>query len=130
VSVDDAKKVFEQDPSVKERLPNPSEGALLVARAVAAREKLQSTLEPDRVTQIFTDVIAELRKDGVEINPRYGTSFDYEQLVVVPGSEDWLRTPKPTASAGEPAPEQSVPEEGPSETLPDETPLPETSPTP
>jgi hypothetical protein len=130
VSVDDARRVFEQDPSVKERLPNPSEGALLVARAVAAREKLQSTLEPDRVTQIFTGVIAELRKDGVEINPRYGTSFDYEQLVVVPGSEDWLRTPRPTASAGEPTPQESVPEEGPSETLPDETPLPETSPTP
>lgn len=141
VSMDDAKKVFEQDPAVAERLPNPSEGALLVARAVAVRERLQSTLEPDRVQQILTDVVAEVREAGVEVNPRYGTSFDYEQLVIVPGTEDWLRTPQPTPSAGEPAPQESLPEESvpqeslpqeqlPEESLPGETPLPETSPTP
>jgi hypothetical protein len=138
VSEDDAKKVFDE---VKERLPEPSPGALLVARAVAARERLQSTLPPDQVQQIFTDVIADIRADGVEVNPRYGGSFDYEQLVIVPGTEDWLRTPQPTASPGEPAPQESVPQEGssetlpeetplPEETLPEETPLPETSPTP
>jgi hypothetical protein len=149
VSEDDAEKVFDE---VRERLPKPSEGALLVARAVAARERLQSTLPPEQVQQIFTDVIAEIRKDGVEVNPRYGGSFDYEQLVIVPGAEDWLRTPKPSASAGQPSPEESVPEEsvpeqsvpqesvpeesvpgetpGPSETLPEETPLPGETPTP
>jgi len=130
VSLDDAKKAFEQDPETAKRVPNPSEGALLVARAVTVRDRLQATLEPAQVTQILTKVVADVRKDGVEVNPRYGSTFDYERLVIVPGSEDWLRTPKPTASAGEPAPQQSVPEEGPTESLPDETPLPEESPTP
>ena len=131
VSLDDVRKEagFE-DPEVKKRLPHPSHAALLVARAVTVRDRLQGTMEPAQVTQMLTNVVAEVRKAGVKVNPRYGTSFDYERLVIVPGGEDWLRTPKPTASAGEPAPQQSVPEEGPTESLPGETPLPEESPTP
>jgi hypothetical protein len=129
VSPDDAVKVFDE---VKERLPNPSQGALLVARAVAARERIQSTLPAAEVQQIFTGIIDELRKDKVEVNPRFGGSFDYNQLVIVPSADDWLRTPKPSASASvpgqgtEPAPQESLPAEtpAPQESLPESTPTP------
>jgi hypothetical protein len=125
VSLDEARKsAFEQDEQIKQKVPDPSEGALLVARAVTVRDKLQATLQPAQVTQILTKVVADVRKDGVEVNPRYGSTFDYERLVIVPGTEDWLRTPKPTASTGEPAPQQSVPEGSPTEPLPEESPTP------
>ena len=139
VSEDDATKVFDE---VRERLPNPSPGALLVARAVAARERLQSTLPADQVQRVFEGIIKELQAEKVEINPRYGGSFDYNQLVVVPGSDNWLQTPQPTASGPapgqsvEPAPEESLPQESlpeeslPQESLPQESPLPEGTPTP
>ena len=129
ISEDDARQVFAE---VEDRLPNPSAGALQVARAVAARERIQTTLEPEQAQQVFESVVAEIREDTVEVNPRYGGDFDYSQLVIVPGQDDWLRQSEPTATqpvpdqggqggqGTEPAPEESLPQE----TLPGETPAP------
>jgi hypothetical protein len=121
ISEDDAEMVFAE---VKQRLPHPSAGALQVARAVAARERLQQTLQPDQVTAVFDKIIADIRKDNVEVNPRFGGSFDYDQLVIVPGKDDWLRQPAPSPSASQPAPQPSTGEELPDEQLPTETPAP------
>jgi hypothetical protein len=128
VSEDDAKQVFAE---VKDRLPNPSPGALQVARAVAARERIQSTLEAEQAQQVFESVVAEIRKDKVEVNPRYGGGFDYSQLVIVPGQDDWLQQATPSPSATQPAPDGGQGSEpAPTETLPGETPPVEGTPAP
>jgi hypothetical protein len=141
VSEDDARMVFAE---VKDRLPNPSPGALQVARAVAARERISSTLEPSQVEQVFGGIIEEIRADEVKVNPRYGGTFDYNQLVIMPGGDDWLRQPEPSqpSGPGQPEPGQQPPADGsapgqpepgqpepgeapaPGETLPGETPAP------
>jgi hypothetical protein len=121
VSMDEAKKQFDE---VKDKLPEPSHGALLVARAVVARDKIQAALPADQAQRVFEGIVEQLRAEKVEVNPRFGASFDYGRLVVVQGSENWLRTPEPTASAAapgqgtEPPPEESLPEES----LPEGTP--------
>jgi hypothetical protein len=118
VSEDDAKKVFSE---VKDRLPDPSQGGLQVARAVAARERIQTTLEPAQAQQVFEGIVADVRADKVEVNPRFGGTFDYTQLVIVPGKDDWLRQ----ATAGA-TPTPSVPADGGQGTQPQprETPAP------
>jgi len=68
------------------------------------------------------------------VNPRFGADFDYSRLVIVPGGDDWLRQPAPSATqpvpgeggqGAEPAPEESLPDQNPpQETLPGETPAP------
>jgi hypothetical protein len=111
ISENDAKQVFAE---VKDKLPDPSPGALQVARAVAARERLQSNLEPAQLEQLFQSVIAEIKQDKVEVNPRYGGDFDYTQLVIVPGQDDWLRQPSAEPTAPVPGQETPVPEGTPS----------------
>jgi hypothetical protein len=111
ISENDAEQVFAE---VKDKLPNPSPGALQVARAVAARERLQSNLEPAQLEQLFQGVIAEIKQDKVEVNPRYGGDFDYTQLVIVPGQDDWLRQPPAEPTAPVPGQETPAPEGTPS----------------
>jgi len=131
VSEDDAMEAFAE---VKDRLPDPSPGALQVARAVTARDRIQTTLEPAQAQQVFESVVDEIRAAEVEVNPRFGADFDYSRLVIVPGGDDWLRQPAPSATqpvpgeggqGAEPAPEESLPDQNPpQETLPGETPAP------
>ena len=105
--------------SVRDQVPEPSPAGLDVVRTAVALQRLQGgELPADRVQQVFTGVIDDLRSDGVTINPRFGSGYQFDRLAVEKGTENWLAQPSasPTVptlpqQGDQPAPEGEQPQE-------------------
>jgi hypothetical protein len=69
--------------------------------AFAAVQQNQSTTQ---IQSTFRQIGAELKKAGVRINPRYGSSLDYSTFAIKPEVPNWLPTVKASAAAPSAAP--------------------------
>ncbi|MBT0770533.1 hypothetical protein KIH74_16435 [Kineosporia sp. J2-2] len=97
-----------------------TDAAVEVWRANLANSALQTDRTSEQITSTYTGIEAELKADGVHINPRYGNGIDYTTFTITQSSPNWLKSE--SAAAGQvttPQPEDTQP-------VPDDT----TTPTP
>jgi hypothetical protein len=99
VSSQDAKVEFTK---VEGAPRNPSAAAVAVVRGILARGVIVNGKDDAQLSVMMAKLAADLKADGVSINPRYGSGLDPTTSAILSTTPDWLVTPKATAPAPTP----------------------------
>jgi hypothetical protein len=96
VSDDDARRLLDK------KVPHPSQAAVDVLRVNGSYGQVKQ-LGGDAANSLMSNVLVDLKKANIQVNPRFGT-LDLSQLTIVPATRNWLAAPSttsPTAPAGD-----------------------------
>jgi hypothetical protein len=80
---------------------DPSTAGVDVVRAILARGAIfSSDKSTEQLTQLMAGLTAQLKADGVQVNPRYGSGIDFADSSIVQSQPNWLKPAavKPSAS--------------------------------